>query len=101
MKEVNKVADEFVKHGNGYQKFDKDGKMVAEITYAPYGNDKVLANHTYVKPPLRGAGLAEKMLDHLVYEMKSEGKKIIPQCPYVVAMFKKKPEKYAEIKAEK
>ncbi|UJF15743.1 N-acetyltransferase [Jeotgalibaca sp. MA1X17-3] len=95
------MADEFVKHGNGYQKLDENGNMVAEITYAPYGEDKVIANHTYVDPSLRGGGVAEKMLDHLVYEMKSEGKKIIPQCSYVVAMFEGKPEKYGDIAAEK
>lgn len=94
------MAEEFVKKGNGYQKLDEKGEMVAEITYAPYGDDKVLANHTYVNPSLRGQGVAERMLDHLVAEMKVQGKKIIPHCSYVVAAFERKPEKYQDIMAE-
>lgn len=95
------MTEEFVKHGTGYQKLDDNGKMLAEITYLPHGDDKVVANHTFVDSSLRGQGVAERMLDHLVSEMKKEGKKIIPQCSYVVSMFERKPEKYGDIMAEK
>ncbi len=40
------------------------------------------------------------LLDRLVEEMREEGKKIVPRCSYVVAMFDRKREKYADIKAE-
>lgn len=94
------MAEEFVKHGNGYQKLDEQGNMIAEITYAPHGEDKVIANHTYVSPSLRGQGVAERMLDHMVAEMKAQGKKIVPACSYVVSAFERKPEKYQDIAAE-
>ncbi|MGP6146809.1 MULTISPECIES: GNAT family N-acetyltransferase [unclassified Jeotgalibaca] len=92
---------EFVKHGNGYRKLDESGKMVAEITYKPIDDNTVGANHTFVDPSLRGQGVAEKMLDHLVDEMRKEGKKIVAQCSYVVTQFDKKPDKYADVMAEK
>ncbi len=45
-------------------------------------------------------GVTLKQLDRLVEEMREEGKKIVPRCSYVVAMFDRKREKYADIKAE-
>ena len=95
------MTDEFVKVGNGYQKQDENGNMIAEITYVPTGEDKVIADHTFVDPSLRGQGMAEKILDHMVGEMRKEGKKIIPLCPYVVTQFKRKPEKYGNIAAKR
>lgn len=92
---------EFEKHGNGYRKLDEAGKVIAEINYAPVDEDTVVANHTFVDSSLRGQGVAEKLLDHLVGEMRKEGKKIIPQCSYVVAQFERKPEKYADVMANK
>ena len=94
------MTEEFVKNGNGFQKLDDNGNVVAEITYAPKDDNVVYANHTFVDPSLRGQGVAERMLDHMVAELKKEGKKIIPQCSYVVAQFERKPEKYADVIAE-
>ena len=91
---------DFVKTKNGFALNDENERMIAEITYAPYGEDKVIANHTYVDSSLRGQGIAEMLLDRLVEEMRAEGKKIVPHCSYVVAMFDRKREKYADIKAE-
>ena len=91
---------DFVKTKNGFALNDENERMIAEITYAPYGEDKVIANHTYVDSSLSGQGIAEMLLDRLVEEMREEGKKIVPRCSYVVAMFDRKREKYADIKAE-
>lgn len=92
---------EFEKYGNGYRKSDEEGRVIAEITYAPLDDHTVAANHTFVDPSLRGQGVAEKLLDHLVDEMRKEDKKIVAQCSYVVAQFDRKPEKYADVIAER
>ncbi len=57
---------DFVKTKNGFALNDENERMIAEITYAPYGEDKVIANHTYVDSSLRGQGIAEMLLDRLV-----------------------------------
>lgn len=92
---------EFEKHGNGFRKLDENGKMVAQITYAPKDDNTVYADSTFVDPSLRGQGVAEKLLDHMVMELKKDGKKIIPQCSYVVAQFERNSEKYADVMADK
>lgn len=91
---------EFEKGDNRFYKNDENGKLIAEITYVPSGEDKVLVDHTFVDPSLRGQGVAEQLVDRAVQEMKMENKKIVPVCPYVVSLFERKPEKYQEIIAK-
>lgn len=86
-----------IKGDNRFYQEDAEGKLIAEITYKPVDDNTVEADGTFVDESLRGGGVAEQLVDHLVEEMKTEGKKIIPVCPYVVALFKRKKEKYADI----
>ena len=44
LNEVNKkgsVSMEFEKNGNSFLRNDESGKMIAEVTYVPSGEDKV------------------------------------------------------------
>lgn len=91
---------DFEKGDNRFYKNDDNGKMIAEITYVPTGDNKVIADHTFVDPSLRGQGIAEQLVDRLVQEMETEHKTIIPVCPYVSSLFERKPEKYQKIVAE-
>lgn len=91
---------DFEKQGNRFYKKDEDGKLLAEVTYIPDGEDKVQLNHTFVDSSLRGQGVAEQLVDRVVAEMEKENKKIIPTCSYAVALFKRKPDKYKDIIAE-
>lgn len=87
----------FTKGDNRYYKEDAAGKLIAEITYKPVDDETVEADHVFVDESLRGGGVAEQLVDRLVEEMKAEDKKIVPVCPYVIALFKRKKEKYADI----
>lgn len=103
LNEVNikgSVSMEFEKSGNSFLKNDESGKMIAEVTYVPSGEDKVILDHTFVDPSLRGQGIAAQLVDKVVEEMEKEGKKIVPLCPYAKELFDRKPEKYKHIKAE-
>lgn len=92
----------FKKVGTAFQYHEENGQLLAEITYSQTDDENVvLADHTFVSPVLRGQGVAGKLLDHLVAEMKKEGKKIRAQCSYVVAKFEREPNKYDFINADK
>lgn len=91
---------EFTKGENRFYKEDEDGNLIAEITYKPIDEKTVDADHTFVDPSLRGQGVAEKLVDHLVEEMETEDKKIHPTCPYVVKLFERKSDKYKNIIAK-
>ncbi len=91
---------EFEKGENRFYKEDENGKLIAEITYKPIDENTVDADGTFVDESLRGQGIAEQLVERLVQEMEAAGKKIYPTCPYVVALFKRKPEKYGAIEAK-
>ena len=79
---------EFTKTNNGFVKYDENGRVIAEITYATTSNPNVvLANHTFVDSSLRGQGVAGKLLDVLVKDMADQNKKIKASCSYVVKKF--------------
>lgn len=93
---------EFIKSGNAFQYHNEAGELLAEISYALTDDEHiVIANHTYVSPVLRGQGVAEKLLNHLVAEMDKAGIKIQPQCSYVVGKFEREPDEYDFINANK
>lgn len=92
---------EFEKLDHGYGIRDEQGEIIAEITYRSLKDTNVvIADHTYVSPVLRGQGVAEKLLDHLVAAMAKENKKIKAECSYVVSKFEREPEKYDSINAD-
>lgn len=88
---------ELIKGDNRFYQEDADGKLIAEVTYKPVDAETVEVDSVFVDESLRGSGVAEQLVDHLVEVMQAEGKKIIPVCPYVVALFKRKKDKYAHI----
>ncbi|GAA0488648.1 GNAT family N-acetyltransferase [Alkalibacterium sp. s-m-22] len=88
---------EFSKGNNRFYK-EEDGQLLAEITWVSQG-DRVGVDHTFVDPSLRGQGVAEQLVDRVVEEMQKEQKKIYPICPYVVELFKRKPDKYEHVQA--
>lgn len=51
-----------------------------------------VANHTFVPPQLRGGGIAAKLVDALVADARAEGFRIVPQCSYVDAAFRRHPD---------
>lgn len=90
----------FIKGENSFYQEDEKGNKLAEIKYKELDEHTVEANSTFVDPSLRGQGVAEKLVDRLVEEMKKEDKKIHPTCPYIVKLFERKEEKYKNIKAK-
>ncbi|WP_208559370.1 GNAT family N-acetyltransferase [Marinilactibacillus kalidii] len=90
---------DFTKGDNRLYK-EENGKLLAEITFVQ-GNGNVIAiDHTFVDPSLRGQGVAEQLVDDVVKDMQEQGKMIKAVCPYVVELFKRKPEKYQSINVD-
>ncbi|MDO4680796.1 MAG: GNAT family N-acetyltransferase [Aerococcus sp.] len=94
--------EDIVQEGKAFVIKDEKGERVAEITWMePEEGDFIIANHTWVDDSLRGQGIAGMLLDRLVKETDQAGKKIKALCPYVVGRFKKEPEKFDFINADK
>ncbi|MDL2324571.1 N-acetyltransferase [Ruminococcaceae bacterium OttesenSCG-928-A16] len=89
-----------MKHDEAARQFvllDDDGTRMGEIEYKKGGNNDLYATHTEVFAPFEGQGHAGRLLDALVNFAEQNNAKIVPICPYVIAAFKKYPEKYAAV----
>lgn len=76
---------------------DEQGERLGEIEYRNSGKNQLCAVHTQVYPGNQGKGYGTLLLDALVAFAEERGATITPLCPYVAAMFKKYPEKYARV----
>ena len=59
----------------------------AELTFVRLDANRVLADHTLTPVALRGRGIATALVERLVADARREGFKVVPQCPFVVALF--------------
>jgi predicted GNAT family acetyltransferase len=57
-----------------------------------------VADHTLVPPELRGQGIAARLVEALIADARSEGFRIVPQCSYVAAAFRRHPQ-WADLRA--
>lgn len=62
----------------------------AVLTWRAMGPLRV-ANHTFVPPAMRGRGVAQQLVEALVADAREQGFKIVPQCSYVEALFRRNP----------
>ena len=63
----------------------------AELTWQAMGPLRI-ADHTYVPHEMRGQGVAQVLVEALVEDAREQGFKIVPQCSYVAALFRRHPE---------
>ena len=63
----------------------------AELTWQAMGPLRI-ADHTFVPPEMRGQGVAQVLVEALVADARALGFKIVPQCSYVAAQFRRHPE---------
>lgn len=74
-----------------YQARVADSAAFGRLTYIRRG--KVLtAEHTLVPTEIGGRGIAGKLVEALIADARAGGWKIVPQCSYVAAAFKRHPE---------
>lgn len=79
----------------GTKKFyigDSEENSLAEITFAPSGDNTIIIDHTYVSDELSGQGVGKLLLKEIVDWAREEGKKVIPLYPYVKAQMEKNKE---------
>jgi predicted GNAT family acetyltransferase len=63
----------------------------AHIQYAHSG-DVYNLMHTFVPEELRGHGVAEELVRTTLDQIKAQGAKFLPTCPFVQAFLKRHPE---------
>ena len=68
---------------------EQDGQRAAEMTYVWAGTDRIIIDHTEVKPILKGTGAGKQLVKAAVDFARAKGIKIIPLCPFAKSVFEK------------
>jgi predicted GNAT family acetyltransferase len=75
-------------HGDSGAFFlERDGARIAEMTYQRVAASRILIDHTFVDPSLRGQGVARQLLDAAVAWARATHVKMGATCSYVVVQF--------------
>lgn len=82
----------FIHNKNQIALFSDSGELVAEITFPNLDADTVDINHTFVDSSLRGQGIAGKLMNELITDLKENNLKAVATCSYAQAWFDKHPE---------
>lgn len=70
---------------------------IGRLTYKRQ-DDMVVADHTLVPTEIGGRGVAAELVKALVNDARQFGFRIVPQCSYVEAAFRRHPE-WADLRA--
>jgi predicted GNAT family acetyltransferase len=73
--------------GGGAFVIEHEGVRLAEMSYRRIGHSRVLIEHTWVRPDLRGKRVARNLLDALVLWARRTGTRVGATCSYAVLQF--------------
>lgn len=79
----------------GTYRLSVDGH-VAEMTFSRAGERLIIIDHTDVPDALRGRGIGDRLVRFAVEDVREQGKKIVPLCPFAAAQFRKH-EEYRDV----
>lgn len=74
-------------HGE-YQARVADSHAIGRLTWVRRG-DVLTAEHALVPTEIGGRGIAGKLVEALIADAREQGWKIVPECSYVAAAFKR------------
>lgn len=77
--------------GRGAFFVQRDGARLGELTYSRLDPHHVIVDHTEVSEPLRGLGVARRLLDATVDWARSTGTRLTVTCPYAKSQFDQDP----------
>ena len=72
------------------------GTAVAVLDYREHDARTLEYYHTFVPPPMRGRGVASRLVAHALRHALEHGLTVIPTCPFVAAFIRRHPE-YAAV----
>jgi predicted GNAT family acetyltransferase len=82
-----------IEDSKGYFEFidELDGKQqtVAYISYSKADEDKIIVDHTDVRPQFKGQDLGRQLVMKVVHYAREKKIKVFPICPFTASIFQK------------
>lgn len=79
--------------------YHRDGEVVGYVDYV-VDTGVIVLPHTFVEPAHRGGDVASELVRHALDDIRSEGYKVEPTCPYVARWIDKHGD-YADLVADR
>lgn len=86
----------FIHEENKIYLNDENSHMIAVVTFPKIDDKVVNIDHTYVDSSLRGQGIAGKLMEETVKQLRQNNFKAKASCSYAVKWFEEHPE-YSDI----
>lgn len=71
----------------GYFTAEENGEEAGRMTYSDAGPDKLIINHTEVRPKYAGRGVGTQMVMACVDYARKNNLKVVPICPFARNVF--------------
>ena len=91
MSEKIEITHQGDENGGEYRAIVPGSEHFGRMTWRKAG-DARLVDHTIVPPEIGGRGIAAQLVEALIADAREQGFRIIPQCSYVAAAFRRHPE---------
>lgn len=78
----------------------REGDRVLGFAMFREAPDRVIFTHTVVKPEFEGRGLGTELARHVIEATIADGKRIVPECPFVAAYLAEHPEYSGSVAAQ-
>ncbi|AEB43994.1 gcn5-related n-acetyltransferase [Micromonospora maris AB-18-032] len=72
-----------------------DDALAGFTAYLPRG-EALVFTHTEVDPAFQGMGVGSALMRGTLEQVRAQGQRIVPQCPFMAAFIKRHPE-YADL----
>lgn len=86
------ISMNFIHENNKIYMNDDHNHMVAVVSFPKEEGNIVNIDHTYVDSTLRGQGIAGKLMEETVHQLRQNNQKAKLTCSYAVDWFEKHPE---------
>ena len=83
--------------GKGSFYLEKDGIIVAQMTYSITGPELIIIDHTEVGDELKGKNVGYQLVHTAVEYARTNHIKILPLCPFARSVFGKKGAEFADV----
>lgn len=83
---------DFIHETNKVYLNDENNHMIAVVTFPKVKDDIVNIDHTYVDNSLRGQGIAGRLMEEAVKQLRETNLKATLSCSYAVKWFEEHPE---------